>query len=447
MTDDRLTHRLSGLMHELAIGDEQYIDDILARTVQTHQRPAWAFPTRWVPAPAVLEWLPAYQNRLVLALLLAGMLALLLGTAAFVGNQIREQLPSSQVSNGWIAVSANPWTVYHDEAGDIYLLQEGAPARRIIGSEDDGVAQACPRFSPDGRRLAYGEAASGARVPVTRESAPVEVEDRAAVVVELDASGEPSSPILRVPISTGWGEMPCPEWSPSGEQLAFRSDTELWVIDSGSGHSTVYPVNRAIGEQGFEWSRDGSRIAVAEIGDVRIVALDGTESRAIPVISVTPRSLGWIAGNRIVFMTAPGSQSSISVIDLDGNRTQLAHGDADTWFHDLAVSRNGTRIAYVQETQICTRDSADGDSCRRQPQRVLVVAADGSDVVEVPLASGFDGAYNMKWSPDGERLLFVMPDVVMSVPLSPNSGAIFHSSGELNLEWSASEVTWQPVFP
>jgi len=446
MTDDRLTRRLPDLMHDLAGTDDRYIDDILARTAQTRQRPAWAFPTRWVPAPATLERLPAHQNRLVVVLLLVAMLALLVGTAAFVGVQIRDELPSSGPTNGWIAVSANPWSVDGGEAGDIYMLQEGAPARRIIGSEDDGVAQACPRFSPDGRKLAYGEATSEARTPGRRDVWPVE--DRAVVVVEVDENGEPSSPILRVPLPTDRGEMACPEWSPSGEQLAFRSDTELWVIDSASGHRTVYPVNRATGEQGFEWSRDGSRIAVAEIGHIRVVAVDGTDSRAIPVSSTSPRSLGWVAGNRIVYMAPPGTPvMTINFIDLDANNeTQLARGDADVWFHDPAVSRDGTRIAYVQETHVCTKET-DGQSCSRQPQRVLVVAADGSDVVELPLAPGFDGAYNLLWSPDGKRILFVSADVVISVPLSPNSAPIVYSTGELNVEWSASEVTWQPVFP
>jgi hypothetical protein len=58
----------------------------------------------------------------------------------------------------------------------------------------------------------------------------------------------------------------------------------------------------------------------------------------------------------------------------------------------------------------------------------------------------------IRWSPDGERLLFMTYSEVevgfkvVSVALEPGSPAIVHSSNELNLEWSDSELTWQPVF-
>ena len=98
--------------------------------------------------------------RLQWAIVGAALLLLLLGAIAGAGAMLaRPAVPPLGVSNGWVAVSANPRdSVGSGEAGDIYLVTgKGVAARRIVGSDRDGVAQACPRFSPHGRRLAYGE--------------------------------------------------------------------------------------------------------------------------------------------------------------------------------------------------------------------------------------------------------------------------------------------------
>jgi hypothetical protein len=147
-------------------------------------------------------------------------------------------------ANGLIAVSANPKNVAGGEAGDIYLVSEGAAARRIIGFDGDGVAQACPRFSPDGTRLAYGEArASG---PVTNLRGVWPVSNRAVVAVRLNGHGDASAPMMRVSLPAGPGQIPCPKWSPSGRHVAFRVGSELWVADAASGRTAVFPVTAGI---------------------------------------------------------------------------------------------------------------------------------------------------------------------------------------------------------
>jgi hypothetical protein len=86
MTDDRFARRLPDLMDQLAGHDELYLDDVLAHTARTRQRPAWAFPGRWVPA-LDHEWTAfAPARTVVLALVLVALLALLLATMLFVGS-------------------------------------------------------------------------------------------------------------------------------------------------------------------------------------------------------------------------------------------------------------------------------------------------------------------------------------------------------------------------
>ena len=133
--------------------------------------------------------------------------------------------PSSGVANGWIAVSANQF-VGGGEWGDVYILGTGTGARRIVGSDGDGVAQACPRFSPDGRRLAYGEGRQALQPDDNPLRGRASVANRAIVLVALDDTGNASRR------SSGWtpspepGEMLCPQWSPTGDRVAFRDGQE-----------------------------------------------------------------------------------------------------------------------------------------------------------------------------------------------------------------------------
>jgi Tol biopolymer transport system component len=338
--------------------------------------------------------------------------------------------PPSVVSQGWIAVSANP--SYHGagENGDIYLLSKGAAPRRIIGSDGDGIAQACPTFSPDGQRLAYGEARASGTVTTYRGVWPVS--DRAVVVVELS---DPSQALMRVTLPTNPGEIVCPKWSPDGTHVAFRVGTGLWVANTTSGKTTVFQVGLTPwGQQAFAWSRDGSRIAVAESGQIRVVPIDGSASAAIPVTGDVPRSIGWTANDdAIVYAStdAPGDALAVNRVDADGtNDTQLAYSGG-AYGGGAAVSPGGTRVAYIAGVHVLTMDTRGG--------KVVAVSVPPNFLVG-----------GLLWSPDGKRLLLSSVSGVVSVSVAPGSAPIVYETalypgGGLDLEWSWPEVTWQPV--
>jgi Tol biopolymer transport system component len=347
-------------------------------------------------------------------------------------------------ANGLIAVSANPRNVGGGEVGDIYLVREGAAARRIIGFDGDGVAQACPRFSPDGTRLAYGE--SRASGPVTNLRGVWPVSNRAIVVVGVNNHGDPSPAIMRVTLPTDPGQIPCPKWSPSGRHVAFRVGSELWVADAASGKTAVFPVTEAPwGQQGFEWSRDGSLIAVSEPRQIRIVRMDGGGSTLIAVMGATPGSLGWTAGDTMIvyiITDEPGDGLAVDVVGVGGkNNTKLPDRTSLHRFYYAVISPDGTRVAYLQRTTGCGPVD-----CSQDPAYLVTMGTDGSNRVELPIPPGL-GVSGLQWSPDGKRLLFGSIGGVVSVGVAPGSPAAIYSSGELNLEWSGSEVTWQPVFP
>lgn len=431
------------------------LESVLTATAHTRPRPAWLVGLHGEP---MLETGHSGLNRFAPIALAATavVVAILIGIGLLVrltnvgppSVPIATPFPTAHAQNGRIAMSANPINVFGGEDGDIYLLGQGAAARRIIGSDGDGVAQACPKFSPDGHRLAYGEARAS-DLPVTTFRGVWPVSDRAVVVVELNGHGDASVPIMRVALPTDPGQIACPEWSPSGTQVAFRVGPELWVADAISGKATVFPVTEAPwGAQGFAWSRDGSLIAVAEPGLIRVVRMDGGASTLIPVKGGTPGSLGWTAGDdRIIYISPDdpplSNRRPVHAVGVNGNNdAQLTPDSADPgvdFYSDNAVvSPDGTRVAFVQAAYRCTTDG-----CTTQARRVLTMGTNGSNLVELQTPPDFGGG-GLQWSPDGKRLL----SGVVSVGVAPGSPAVVYArDGELNLEWSGWEFTWQPVFP
>jgi Tol biopolymer transport system component len=463
--------RLADALREYANRAPVEVDPISLAATVTHR------PVRsWWPALSRRAFWRAAATVLVVLALVAGLI---------VGSGLlRERSLRPLSSNGLVAVAANQWG-FGGHNGDIYVLSEGNQPRRIIGAAGDAVAQECPRFSPDGQRLAFGEArATGAvAAPATgpRADGSGPVDHRAIVVVGLNDHGDVTQPLTRVALPTGSGPMVCPEWSPNGRSVAFRVDAELWIADAATGATRVVPITSVSGqeENELEWSRDGSKIAVAEPRSIRIVDVVGGTSTLIPVDGDVPRSLGWTAGDdRIVYISVvPVDEVGMAIRAVGVNRTndtllsptRPAAPGLSYSFNQGAISPDGTKVAYLQGSSQCT-----GDSCGPGPELkpMAIADLDGSNRVEMSLPTapalpkGPDGSdfavSDLQWSPDGKRLLLSSIDGVISVGIESSSPAVIYEdagwpSGPspsdngasfgtgLYLEWSWSEATWQPV--
>jgi Tol biopolymer transport system component len=154
--------------------------------------------------------------------------------------------------------------------------------------------------------------------------------------------------------------------------------------------------------------------------------------------------------------------SAVRVVDVNGTTdTRLTPPataiDAHFSFDEAALSPDGLRVVYRQASTRCS-----GDGCGPGPsvEPIALAALDGSDATELPIpaaaneARGSDGsdffASGLNWSPDGQRVLLSSVDGVVAVGLEPGAPVVIYTTGKvaegLNLEWSWSEVTWQPVF-
>jgi Tol biopolymer transport system component len=143
---DPFEQRIASAIDEIAAPRRpEYLDDILAQTAQTSQRPRWTFPGRWLPIDTTLPVRYGPLGRLSArpALLLILMLLLVAAAAiVVVGSRNRVPAPFGLAGNGQLAYTFN---------GDVYVRDSlTAPGRMLIATPGKDV---WPYYSPDGTRI------------------------------------------------------------------------------------------------------------------------------------------------------------------------------------------------------------------------------------------------------------------------------------------------------
>ena len=311
------------------------------------------------------------------------------------------------------------------DAGGIFVMgATGESVRRITSAGFD------PRWSPDGRMLAY--ATEAVRDPYSRSAVSelwtVDIASGATTrlvtgdavqpawspagrriafwantggqrdIWTVAAAGGTPSPVTR-DAATDWA----PEWSPDGRWLYFVSDrggsANLWRvgIDEGTGAPSGEPdavTNgvRALGSGRF--ARDGSRMLIGTTDrsfELSLYAFDPAQpDRAALRSTIRSASLGWCGPSQDgawLACTSRSGQEDLVLLRRDGSETRRLTDDA---FKDRIPvwSPDGRSLAFM--------------STRSGHWEQWTIGADGSGLRQMT-----DLNTNLGWgvwAPDGKRI-------------------------------------------
>jgi Tol biopolymer transport system component len=360
---------------------DRLLDDIVARTARTGQRPAWRNPERWLPVTTTMRL--AYVPRAVLYLALLALLLALAGVVLAVGSQ---GLPSPAVVpvNGLIA-----W----DSTGDIWIADpDGSGAHAITSGTDVDID---PTFSPDGRMLAFWrllEPQPSKGVSESRINTLIGSAD-AMLIMTLPDGSEPRT-IAEKRLSQ---YALTPSWSPDGQQLVFAAKDGIYTVAVGGGD----PVRLQPGE-GPSWSPDGHLIAYRGSPGIWVMNADGSDAHHVGSVQGDSQAFllpDWSPSGRQIAFYANQPDSAgghdIWIMDADGGHERMVSGLSEDEIWPF-WSPDGSRLAFIGDD----RNGVMGGL-------VVVDLATGDRTI---LGVGHVGAgAPLVWSPDGRYLLGFHP--------------------------------------
>ena len=315
-------------------GAPGYLDEVLARTTRTRQRPAWSSLERWLPVAITFRARVAPMSRPFWALTLIAVLALAAALLVLAGVGQRRLPHFGTAANGGIAFV---------DGGDLKVAgPDGTTIHSLISLPAGAGAMS---YSPDGTRLVYR----------THESAPS--------IIVLDADGSHAT-------SVAGGVSVAPDgpitWSPDSHRLAFTGliDGRANVVLVNVDGSRLAPLGQAAGLQLRErsypaWSPDGqwvSFFAPESNGYVGLYVVhpDGTDEQRLSTSPINPDILemSWApdpAQRRLAYV----SGGFVKLFDLATSKeTSVGTGFWATWSSDasrISWLSGGTQVARVDD--------------------------------------------------------------------------------------------------
>lgn len=398
-----------------------YVNDLLGRTAAMPQRPAWAFPGRWLPMVDL-----TVQRRLVSrlpwrALAIAALLAMLIAGAVWLaGSRRHVPAPFGPAANGSIAYASG---------GDLFI---GEPAtgrtRLLVGGSD---LDSTPLFSPDGLRLAFLRSASSTEYDL--------------MVVGTDGSNPVK--LSTTPLSDGTSF----QWAPDSASLIVPYPTgELVRLNATGGFPTTIATNVDVDIHAFR-PPDGRQIIVQRHGDpatLMLIDADGTHPTSIGPAGDhgTFEQARWSPdGTRITFGRSPdgSDQQRQFVMGADGTGLRQLTTDTGRWYEvDPVWSPDGTRVAF-------NRWKYDATTGGFLVKPIAIVTVASGRLVESHVTPVSEGEL-FEWSPDGRFLLGLPAPHATYRSANTDSPVLIDASTGLEtpLAWTVeSAVSWQRTAP
>lgn len=246
------------------------------------------------------------------------------------------------------------------------------PIGTVIYESDS--AMAAPRFSPDGKRIAF-------------LSHPVANDDRGSVMV-ADLSGKVSE------VSGAWTSLGGIAWAPEGNEIWFSgartgANRSLWAASPGNPARLVSSVAGSL--YLHDIASDGRVLVSRETVRSEILVHRPGEARE--------RDLSWLDGSTASDISQDGSMLLFSEVN---------HGGGTNYSVYLRKT-DGSPAVRLGEGN-ATGLSPDGKwALAIQPTTPpsLAVLPTGAGDTRTLLRSGFDQIFSAKWFPDGRRVLLL----------------------------------------
>ena len=216
--NDGFERTVAGWLDEQAgRGAPGYLDEVLARTTRTRQRPAWSSLERWLPmdlsARRSMFGRSASLRPIGLLLFVALLIAVVVALA--VGSYRPLPAPFGLARNGSVVTSRD---------GDIYLLDPATSQSRPIAAGDG--FDFSPIFSRDGTKLVF-----------LRSDGPLK-EPAILTLFVANADGSRIRALTPPTQSLDWFD-----WSPDGTRIAYMASGALYVVDVAGGQPKRLPVS------------------------------------------------------------------------------------------------------------------------------------------------------------------------------------------------------------